>query len=199
MKAGPNNFIGIQTGLETGSPKVFEQWMPRKGKPFSAGEWPDAIFEGTCVFNENYWYPVYTMITGLPGETEDDVQESIDLLMRLEHEVPKRVGKERHHYFIGIFPFVNWGIFRNKEKFDLNSMMTPKRAKLFELAYRHMIKELSYPPRGLLKGAGMRLFYNHFGSLTHRFMSHCVDGIMKTMTPSLVHDETKKLAIAVEV
>lgn len=175
IRSGPDNWIGIQTGLETGSATIFEKWMPLKGKPFAPEEWPDVVFNGTCVFNENYWYPVYTMITGLPDETDDDVDDSIRLLERLEHELPGKVGIEKSHYFIGIFPFVNWGVLKGEEPFDLSSMLTRKRIRLFELAYKHMIKELTNPPPGVLKSPWLNLGFRLLGPVGLYFMERIVE------------------------
>lgn len=179
MGAGPSNWIGIQTGLETGSTRIFAKWMPLKAKPFSPEEWPDVAFEGTRVFNENYWYPVYTMITGFPDETDDDVEESIQLLERLENELPRRVGREKAHYFIGIFPFLNWGVLKGERPFDLNSMMTKKRVRLFELAYRHMIRELTQPAPGTLKSPWLNMGFRIFGPVGFYYLNRLMDSVIE--------------------
>src|SRR5437879_13907250 len=68
---GSKRHIGIQSGLETGSSELIKKYMPLKVKQFSADEWQGVIYNGTKIFNEYYWYPVYTMIVGLRGEASD--------------------------------------------------------------------------------------------------------------------------------
>ncbi|MEM2884940.1 MAG: radical SAM protein, partial [Thermoproteota archaeon] len=75
IKSGPSNPVGIQPGLETGSTEIIRKYMPNKAKPFEPDEWFEVVIEGTRVFNENCWFPAYTLIVGLPGETEDDAWE----------------------------------------------------------------------------------------------------------------------------
>ena len=70
-------------GLETGSQKIFEKYMPAKAFPFSPREWRDVILDATIIMNENFIYPCYTMTIGYPDETEEDVQESIDLVQSI--------------------------------------------------------------------------------------------------------------------
>ncbi|MFN4336320.1 MAG: B12-binding domain-containing radical SAM protein [Candidatus Nitrosocaldus sp.] len=84
-----NNFnasrwTGVQIGLETASPKLIRRHMPYKVKPFSPEEWPEVVEEGIRILNENYFFVANTLIIGLPGEQDDDVKETIELIKRLE-------------------------------------------------------------------------------------------------------------------
>ncbi|MEM4312373.1 MAG: radical SAM protein [Nitrososphaerales archaeon] len=180
IRAGPDNWIGIQTGIETGSSFLIKKWMPLKCKPFSPEEWEDVVFEGTRVFNENYWFPVYTMITGLPGETEEDVWESIRLIDRMEKELPKLVGKEKTHFWIGVFPFIPIGVMRGEEAFDFNKRMTEARFLLFYRVYKHMIYELTNPHPGTLKGPWINLTYRLFGPIGSWMLSKFLKDFSKT-------------------
>src|SRR5438128_3996479 len=83
-RAGPGRFLGIQAGIETGSQRLSKVIMPRKAAPFAAEEWPDVVVEGTEILNRNYWWPAYTLIVGLPGETSEDAWATVDLIDRLE-------------------------------------------------------------------------------------------------------------------
>lgn len=71
-------------GLETGSVRLAKKIMPSKGVPFPIDEWPSVIVEGLRVMNKNQWYPMMTLIVGNPGETDDDVRATLDLLYELE-------------------------------------------------------------------------------------------------------------------
>jgi radical SAM superfamily enzyme YgiQ (UPF0313 family) len=70
-------------GLETGSPRLFEQYMKGKAYPYKANQWRDVILKGMEILNRHNWYPFCTFIIGLPGETPDDTKQSLDLLYEL--------------------------------------------------------------------------------------------------------------------
>jgi len=72
-------------GLETGSVRMARQIMPSKGVPFSIDDWPSIILEGLRVANQNNWFPMMTLMVGNPGETDQDVRETLDLVYEIEH------------------------------------------------------------------------------------------------------------------
>lgn len=67
-------------GLETGSLRIFQKYMPAKAFPFKPAEWNDVILDATITMNQAGIDPCYTMTIGFPGETDDDVDESIALV-----------------------------------------------------------------------------------------------------------------------
>jgi Radical SAM superfamily len=71
-------------GLETGSVRIAKMIMPSKGVPFSIEEWPSVVLEGLRVMNENNWFPVMTLIVGSPGEMDQDVKDTLDLVYEME-------------------------------------------------------------------------------------------------------------------
>ena len=71
-------------GLETGSKRMARQIMPSKGIPFAIEDWPSVVLEGLRVLNENNWFPVMTLMVGNPGETDEDVEETLDLVYEME-------------------------------------------------------------------------------------------------------------------
>ena len=71
-------------GLETGSIRMAKAIMASKGVPFSIDDWPSVVLEGLRVLNENNWFPVMTLIVGSPGETDTDVEETLDLVYEME-------------------------------------------------------------------------------------------------------------------
>ncbi len=73
-----------QVGLETGSTRLIKMYMAGKAAPYKVEDWPDLAEEATEIMNRCKWYPCYTLILGLPGETEDDVKATIDLIKRLK-------------------------------------------------------------------------------------------------------------------
>ncbi len=72
-------------GLETGSVRLFRQFMKGKAYPFRPEQWPDVVLKGMEILNHHNWFPFCTWIIGLPGETDADVKESLNLLHALKH------------------------------------------------------------------------------------------------------------------
>lgn len=71
-------------GLETGSVSMAKKIMPSKGIPFQTEDWPSVFINGLKVLNENNWFPAVTLIVGNPGETDEDVQATLDLIYEVE-------------------------------------------------------------------------------------------------------------------
>jgi radical SAM superfamily enzyme YgiQ (UPF0313 family) len=70
-------------GLETGSPRLFDIFMKGKAYPYKANQWRDVVLKGMEILNKHNWFPFCTFIIGLPGETEQDTKESLNLLFDL--------------------------------------------------------------------------------------------------------------------
>ncbi len=78
------NYAFPQVGLETGSIRLLKKYMSGKAAPWRIDEWHELAEEATEIMNRNYWYPCYTLILGLPEETEDDAKATIELIRRLD-------------------------------------------------------------------------------------------------------------------
>jgi len=73
----------FQVGIETGSPEIIRKHMKGKAYPFTPEEWPRVVEEGFRLFHENHIVCCSTIIIGLPGEVQDDIQQTIDLVQSL--------------------------------------------------------------------------------------------------------------------
>jgi radical SAM superfamily enzyme YgiQ (UPF0313 family) len=71
-------------GLETGSVRLFNQYMKGKAYPFRPEQWPDVVMKGMELMNRYNWFPICTFIIGLPGETSEDTKQSLELLYALK-------------------------------------------------------------------------------------------------------------------
>ncbi len=140
LKASPSNIIGLQPGLETASVRLVKKYMPRKALPFSPEEWPEVVFEGTKVLNENYWVPAYTAIVGFPGETEEDVWDTIRLIDRMEKELPEKIG-EKAHWTVTVLSFDPLAQLSDSDFFDVSSQLTEARFYLIYRTWRHTVLE----------------------------------------------------------
>ncbi|RLI62861.1 MAG: radical SAM protein [Candidatus Asgardarchaeum californiense] len=141
LRASPYNWIGIQPGLETGSGDLLVKHMPNKIKPFSADEWSDVVIEATAILNQNYWFPAYTIIIGLPGETDDDALATLELLERLETEVPQRVGPEKTHFIAAPLSFVPLAALKHKNMFNIEQEITEARFQVIYKAWQIIVRE----------------------------------------------------------
>lgn len=164
IKSGPNNIIGIQPGLETGSKEIIRRYMPLKAKPFTPDEWFDVVIEGTRIFNENYWFPAYTLIVGLPDETMDDAWETLMLIDALERKLPEKVG-ERAHFVIAPLAFVPVGVLKGKEFFDIDKQINEASWCVIYRAWKHTLLELERFPWFSKYNPGLCLMLRGLGGL----------------------------------
>ena len=88
MKAGPDNWIGLQVGVETGSDRLAKIHMPNKTLPLKIGpdgSWRDIVWRGTYVMNKYYWRPAFTVQVGQASETEEDNWETVALINQMSN------------------------------------------------------------------------------------------------------------------
>ena len=71
-------------GLETGSVRIARELMPSKAVPFKIDDWPSVVIRGLEILNRHNWFPMLTIMVGNPGETDDDVRETLDLVYEME-------------------------------------------------------------------------------------------------------------------
>ncbi|MEJ2242755.1 MAG: radical SAM protein [Candidatus Bathyarchaeota archaeon] len=122
-------WLSGQTGLETGSPNLIEKNMKGKCKPFDPKDWPQVVKNAFEIMSENYWVPCATLIIGLPGETEKDIDLTIDLLEEL---------KKFKSLVVPLF-LVSMGGLKDKTESFVIENMTPKEAELFLKCWEHNI------------------------------------------------------------
>jgi len=78
------SFIGVEVGIETGSPRLAKIIMPAKSAPYPPEQWPDIVEDAFRIMHENSIVPAATIILGLPEERPEDVVATIELLDRLK-------------------------------------------------------------------------------------------------------------------
>jgi len=135
VHARPTKWIGIQSGIETGSPALSKAVLHRKAAPFTAEEWPDVVVQGTEILNRNHWFPAYTIILGLPGETPEDAWMTVDLIDRME-QIPN------NHFITAPLTFVPIGTLRGEEFYNLDEMIDEARFNVAYRAWRHVLTEI---------------------------------------------------------
>ncbi len=149
LRASHEHWIGIQTGLETGSGQLLWNYMRNKMKPFSPDEWFDVVINGTAILNQNYWFPAFTLIIGLPGETEEDAWETVRLIDAMERYLPRVIGEKAHFTVTPLF-FSPLGVLKGEEFFDIEELNEGQMAVIYR-AWRHIMIELNNLPPKLIK------------------------------------------------
>ncbi len=135
IKSGPNNFIGIQCGFETGSIRLIGKYADRKLAPFKPAEWHWVVKEGVKTLNEHYWIPAFTLIMGLDNdETMDDSWETIRLIHELETEQPDS------KFTVTPLTFVPIGLLEKSNFFDIENTMDPGKLGVMYKTWQHNFK-----------------------------------------------------------
>ncbi len=80
-------FFGAETGIESGSSRIIKKFMPGKVLPFAPEEWPEVVMQALGILNDNDWYPLSSMMVGMPGETDEDTIKSLELVDRFKKSV----------------------------------------------------------------------------------------------------------------
>jgi len=152
-------WTAAQTGIETGSPKLIKKHMAGKCKPFKPEDWPEVVADSFEILSRNHWLPCGTLILGLPGETEKDVELTIELVEDL---------KPFKSLIVPLF-LVSMGGLKNKaESFMLKEM----KSKHYELYLKCWEHNLNWAPalvedysrmsiRGKVTQYGLKLFFSY--------------------------------------
>lgn len=122
-----NRWLGGQTGIETGSPRLIRDHLLGKCKPFTPEDWPDVVVNSFEILSSNHWVPCATLILGLPGEKEEDIDLTIDLVDRLSRF--KSLA-------IPLF-FVSMGRIKGEAKSFTLKDMTPRHTELLLKCWEH--------------------------------------------------------------
>lgn len=77
-------YIPVEIGIETGSIRLMEKYMNGKALPYSVREWHEIVTQGIGVLNDHDWYPLCTIMTGMPDESDDDTLATLELLDKLK-------------------------------------------------------------------------------------------------------------------
>jgi radical SAM superfamily enzyme YgiQ (UPF0313 family) len=77
-------YMSAWIGIETGSCRILSMHMPRKASPESSDCWPEMVRDCYQLFAEESWLPVASLVLGLPGESAEDVLQTIELVESLK-------------------------------------------------------------------------------------------------------------------
>ena len=104
---GNKPIITAETGIETGSTRLMRKYMSGKMLPFKPEQWQEVVTNAFGILNDNNWYPLATLIIGLPDEKEEDMLETLELMDRL---------KDYNAFYVPLFfvPLENCVLMNNK-------------------------------------------------------------------------------------
>ncbi len=138
IKAGPQNWIGIQVGVETGSDSLALKHMPRKTLPLHIGpdgSWKEIVWQGTYNLNKYYWRPAFTLQVGQADETDEDNWESVELINKLSNSY---IDGRPFEFTITPLHNVPMGLIKNREFSKIE--LTPSQLAVYYASYRHLYK-----------------------------------------------------------
>ncbi len=125
------NWLGAQTGIETGSAKLIAKHMRGKALPSPADKWQEIVIQAFGILDDNNWFNAATMINGLPGETVDDVIKSIELVEDLKGTLSLIVPMN--------FVSMRGSALDSEETFTM-AKMTPEHWQLMGVCIDHDLK-----------------------------------------------------------
>ncbi len=124
------NYLGVEVGIETGSPRLARIIMPAKAAPFKPEEWPDIVEEAFAIMHDHNIIPAATFILGFPGEQPDDVVKTIELLERLKP----------YRSLIVPMLFVPMGALKSEKSGIVGMKFTKEHAEAMRLAFWHTVR-----------------------------------------------------------
>ncbi|MEB3691219.1 MAG: B12-binding domain-containing radical SAM protein [Caldisphaeraceae archaeon] len=158
----------IEVGIESGSPSIIGKLMRGKALPFTPEQYPDVVEEGIGILNDNRWVVVGTIILNLPGETEEDVMKTLELLDRIK----------RLKVITFPLPFIPMGALRHRDFTILDKMLNdPLRRELIAKAlYKAMVESKSSlnlavgkMENPLVRGAILKIGYRVMDLVINRY------------------------------
>lgn len=124
-------YVTAEIGIETGSARLIREYMAGKPLPFEPEDWPDLVVEGLGVLNDNKWFPLATLLLGLPGETEEDTIETLELVDNLR--------KYKVFFVPLLFLPLKECFLGNKRRADLTTFSRAQK-ELFARCWEHNVR-----------------------------------------------------------
>ena len=185
-----------QTGIETASPKLIRTLMAGKAKPFTPEQWPDVVQTGFKLLTESNWVPCATLIIGLPGETEEDIDLTIDLVHKLH---------EYKSLLVPLFMVSEGGIKDKVKSFKVEDI-TRKQSELFLECWQHnldwaktFLDEYYLTKVNFGKGYGIKLVFSYGLKQANSLMKICKEKY-ECNIPAMVKDASEgKFPVALPI
>lgn len=145
-------FITAEVGIETGSARLMHKHMKGKALPYKVDNWSELVLKGIGTMNDHDWWPLCTIMTGQPDETEDDVRATLDLIDGL------RAQNSKMFYTPVLFIPLEDAMLRNAKRSSLESL-TELQWEVVTKCWRNNI-DFWQPERAWLYGS--MFFLSHW-------------------------------------
>lgn len=147
------SFVTVLFGIETGSIRLMEKYMRGKALPYDVKNWHEVVTQGVGVFNDNGWRPMGTIITGWPGETEDDTLQSLELIDKLK-------GAKMFHVPLLFIPLEDSKL-RDEKRISLENM-TELQWEIMSNCWRENIKVWEPTKQPIFSVAALFSYYLYY-------------------------------------
>jgi hypothetical protein len=163
------DWMGAQTGIETGSARLIAKHMKGKALPSPPEKWHEIVTQAFGILDDNNWFNAATMINGLPGETADDVTKSIELVEDLKGTSSLIVPMN--------FVSMRGSVLDSEETFTL-AKMTPEHWQLLGECIDHNLNLTPELMRGYNSAKGLK---SSLFCLAARYMANALQKYVNTM------------------
>lgn len=145
-------FISVEMGIESGSVRLMKKHMKGKALPFSVDKWPELVVEAMGKMNDHDWWPLCTIMTGQPDETEEDVIATINLIDDL------RAHNAKMFYTPVLFIPLKEAVLGNCHRTNLNNLTELQ----WEVLARCWRNNIDFWAPDLQKVVGPLFFFGHW-------------------------------------
>lgn len=76
--------LWVNMGVETASPTLMRSVSPGKAAPFALDDWEQMVRDAVARMDESGFFPVLSVVLGMPRETPDDVARTLKLVRDLD-------------------------------------------------------------------------------------------------------------------
>ncbi len=154
LKSRGAKFFGFQPGIETGSDRLLCKTMRGKKFPNLKEDWADIVYESLKITDKVDWFTCSTMMIGLPGETENDIRASINLVDKTKNFKNMMVPQ--------FFVPVKFTSFENEESYIFKNM-TSLKIQLLKACFKSIVGMVDKVGRDYFAGIRIPNVIKSFG------------------------------------